>query len=116
MDYFYWRSAAVLIETGGLSSLQTAVLIAALPFSVVMLLICYSLVKGFYEERMKMQVKTIPPTPSASGRNISWRDRLSAITSFPEKREAQRFLFGVVLVALRKIRAELVDSQVLMPK
>jgi choline/glycine/proline betaine transport protein len=38
--------AAVLLVAGGLTALQTAVLTTALPFTVIMLIICVSLVKG----------------------------------------------------------------------
>ncbi len=38
--------AAVLLLTGGLVALQTAALTTALPFCIIMLFICYSLVKG----------------------------------------------------------------------
>lgn len=103
--------AAVLLASGGLGALQTAVLITALPFSVIMLFICYSLIKGFNEERIKMNVKAIPPTPAALGKEMNWRQRLDSITSFPEKREAQKFLFGIAFVALKKMRKELVEKQ-----
>ncbi|MEX2598949.1 MAG: BCCT family transporter [Dehalococcoidia bacterium] len=43
--------AMVLLLAGGLLALQTAVLTLALPFSIVMLVICYSLVKGLRTER-----------------------------------------------------------------
>ncbi|MFP4036400.1 MAG: BCCT family transporter [Desulfobacteraceae bacterium] len=38
--------AAVLLVAGGLMALQTAVITTALPFCVIMLLICYSLARG----------------------------------------------------------------------
>ncbi len=43
--------AAVLLVTGGLTALQTAAIITALPFTVVMLFACYGLVKGLRQER-----------------------------------------------------------------
>jgi choline/glycine/proline betaine transport protein len=42
--------AAALLLSGGLSALQTAAIVTALPFCAVMLLMCYSLVKGLREE------------------------------------------------------------------
>ncbi|WP_335339018.1 BCCT family transporter [Microterricola viridarii] len=43
--------AIALLLTGGLKALQTAAIIIALPFSVVMLLICWSTVLAFSRER-----------------------------------------------------------------
>jgi choline/glycine/proline betaine transport protein len=42
--------AAVLLLAGGLKALQTASIAAALPFSIIMLLMVYSLVKALREE------------------------------------------------------------------
>jgi choline/glycine/proline betaine transport protein len=42
--------AAVLLLAGGLSALQTASIVAALPFSVIILLMMYGLVKALQEE------------------------------------------------------------------
>jgi len=42
--------AAVLLVTGGLSALQTAAIITALPFSVLMILICAGLTRGLRAE------------------------------------------------------------------
>jgi len=43
--------AAVLLLAGGLGALQTASITTGLPFTVVLLVICYSLVKGMNRER-----------------------------------------------------------------
>lgn len=50
-------SAAILLWTGGLEALQRASIIAALPFTIVMLLIVISLIKSFKEEKF-IPVKT----------------------------------------------------------
>ncbi len=52
---FFWAIlqgavAAVLLLTGGLLALQTAALTTALPFCMVMILMCYSIVKGLRSE------------------------------------------------------------------
>lgn len=45
-------SSALLLWTGGLEALQRASIIAALPFTIVMLLIVVSLIKSFNEEKI----------------------------------------------------------------
>lgn len=42
--------AMVLLLAGGLGALQTASLVAAFPFMIVMILMCFSLIKGFSSE------------------------------------------------------------------
>ncbi|ELK44993.1 BCCT family transporter [Halobacillus sp. ACCC02827] len=50
-------AAAVLLWQGGLSSLQTAAIIAAFPFTFIMILICFSLFKAFQEEGKKVNLR-----------------------------------------------------------
>lgn len=50
-------TAAVLLWQGGLAALQTASVIAALPFSIIMILIVISLLKSFKEEARLMELK-----------------------------------------------------------
>ena len=44
--------AAILLLGGGLSALQTAAITTAMPFSIIMLIICYCLVKSLRGERV----------------------------------------------------------------
>ncbi len=55
--------AAVLLTAGGnaaLSTLQTASITAALPFSLLMVLMCFALAKGVREESRLMAMKPVP--------------------------------------------------------
>ncbi|MDY6827459.1 MAG: BCCT family transporter [Bacillota bacterium] len=45
--------AAVLLVAGGLGALQTASIASAFPFMLIMLVMCYSLVKSFADDRIK---------------------------------------------------------------
>ena len=47
--------AAVLLLGGGLTALQTASILAGLPFAVIVLIMCYSLYKGLQEEHESLQ-------------------------------------------------------------
>jgi len=49
--------AIVLLWGGGLEALQTAVIIAGIPFAFIILLMCYSLTKGLQEELNKNKKK-----------------------------------------------------------
>ncbi|WP_077325917.1 glycine betaine uptake BCCT transporter [Virgibacillus siamensis] len=50
-------AATVLLWQGGLQALQTASIIAALPFAVIMILIVISLMKAFKQEAKEMEMK-----------------------------------------------------------
>ncbi len=54
----FWGAAlglvvAALLIVGGLSAIQTAMVIGALPFSVVMVLMCFALVKAIYRDGLR---------------------------------------------------------------
>lgn len=62
MVKFVWgiiqsSAAAVLLWQGGLGALQTASIIAALPFTVIMILVVFSLLKAFKEEGKEIDLK-----------------------------------------------------------
>ncbi|TGB05064.1 glycine betaine uptake BCCT transporter [Halobacillus salinus] len=50
-------AAAVLLWQGGLQALQTAAIIAAFPFTFIMILICFSLYKQFNEDAKEVGLK-----------------------------------------------------------
>ncbi|GAJ99701.1 LOW QUALITY PROTEIN: glycine betaine transporter OpuD [Geomicrobium sp. JCM 19055] len=50
-------AAAILLLAGGLDALQTAAIIAALPFSVIMILMTVSLIKSLIQERKAIDQK-----------------------------------------------------------
>jgi choline/glycine/proline betaine transport protein len=55
--------AAVLLVAGGLSALQTASITTALPFTAVLLIMCYGLWKGLRAERIEAQSDEPDPLP-----------------------------------------------------
>jgi choline/glycine/proline betaine transport protein len=69
--------AAILLVAGGLTALQTAALTTALPFCVVMLLICWSLVKGLRAETATRDALT-PLKPAAASNAAGLESSLPA--------------------------------------
>lgn len=55
--------AGTLLLAGGLQGLQAATIAAALPFSVILLLICYCLVKALYQEEAERLGGRAPAMP-----------------------------------------------------
>ncbi len=123
--------AAVLLYVGGnaaLQALQTAAITTALPFCAVMLLICWSLVKGLQAERAATATGTpfeavdpraVDEPEAADEVGQEWRHRLETLLARPGSRggtpsslqrartEAQTFLERTVLPAFRDLRREL---------
>lgn len=99
--------AAVLLLAGGLTALQTAAIAGALPFTVVMLVICYGLLKGLRMEGLKRQLLGVPQTPVSSGRRVNWKQRLRNLSSHPNKAEMLKFLDEVVKPSMQQVADEI---------
>ncbi|RUT32898.1 BCCT family transporter [Arsenicitalea aurantiaca] len=107
--------AIALLLAGGLGALQAATLIGALPFTIVMLFVCYGLWKGLADERIRAGSERLP-VPPAGGKPISWQKRLSILLDYPTRQKAEAFLSGPVREALDAVAAEMqtrsVDAKV----
>ncbi|PRD56285.1 BCCT family transporter [Sphingobacterium gobiense] len=102
----FWGSmlalvALVLLNAGGLQSLQTMTLITALPFAIIMLLFCYSLVKGLFIDNEYYTRPLSHSTSSWSG--TYWRERLDRIISYHGKSDINQFLSKTVKVAFEQL-------------
>jgi choline/glycine/proline betaine transport protein len=98
--------AAVLLVAGGLVALQTAAIASALPFTIVMLVVTYGLLKGLRMEGLKRIALGIPPTPAA-GSKAPWQARLRTLISHPAREEVEKFLANEVKPALQEAVDEL---------
>jgi choline/glycine/proline betaine transport protein len=102
--------ASALLIAGGLTALQTVAITGALPFTMVMLVICYGLFKGLRAEGLKRQVLGVPQTPVSMGRRVSWKQRLKNLSSHPSKNEMSSFLNAVILPSLEAVANEIRQS------
>jgi choline/glycine/proline betaine transport protein len=103
--------SAVILVFGGLEALQTASLIAALPFLIILLVACYGLLKALKLEKLK-KLAGIISHQSFKLTKHSWKKRLKNIIDYPTKKEAHEFLNGTVLNAVNKITLELTEQDV----
>ena len=101
--------AAALLVAGGLNALQTAAIATALPFSIVMLFMCYGLWKGLRMEAGRRMIRefTPPPTIPITGTLASWENRLKNALHHRGKKDIKRFLADTVYPALESVKAEL---------
>lgn len=97
--------AAVLLAAGGLSALQSATISTAFPFSLVMLVLVWSLFKGMKADVAHSRTRGMPQAYPASG--PSWQRRLGLLLNTPGSKDIDRFLESSVLSALNSVAGEL---------
>ncbi|WP_408914492.1 BCCT family transporter [Brucella pseudogrignonensis] len=101
--------AASLLLAGGLSALQSVTIASALPFSVVILVLVWSLFKGMRADLAQQEahagIPNPPTTQPAAG--LTWQRRLSLMMHAPSKREVRNFIDGPVMEALSDVAKEL---------
>ena len=102
--------AAVLLLAGGLEALQTAALASALPFAVVMLFICYGLLRALQTESEGGPMDLSGATDASPAIELSWQQRLASITSFYDKPEIAAFLGDTARPALDAVAAQFQES------
>lgn len=96
--------ALVLLNAGGLQSLQTLTLITALPFSVIMCMFCYSLVQGLIIDHNYYERGYSPAASNWSGE--FWKERLQHILTFKNRAAVESFLKQAVRPALEELAEE----------
>ncbi|MDX7987276.1 BCCT family transporter [Xenorhabdus sp. 12] len=103
--------AIALLMAGGLSALQTVTIASALPFSVILLIAIYGLLKALRVDAYKkdsQQMTTI--APPASRNPIPWQRRLRNIVYYPKRSQVKRFMSEVIQQAMGLVAEEL-DKQ-----
>jgi choline/glycine/proline betaine transport protein len=96
--------AAVLLFAGGLQSLQTATIASALPFTVIMLLMCWGLLKALRLETLRGSVRIQASAATGGG---SWQRQLHTILHHPTQAEVLDFLAKEAKPALEAVTEEL---------
>jgi choline/glycine/proline betaine transport protein len=103
--------AAVLLLAGGLKALQTAALASALPFAIVMLFICYGLLRALQTEtRGSAMDLSIAADSAPSDAGLSWQQRLASITGFYDKPKIDSFLNDTARPALDAVAAQMLEN------
>ncbi|QSX39011.1 BCCT family transporter [Shewanella sedimentimangrovi] len=96
--------ASVLLLAGGLQALQTAAIASAMPFLLVMLLICFGLFKALQDDWLKLSSVQLHTTSvQYASVNMSWEDRIEVLVSHPSYQQAQDFVDEVARPALSKV-------------
>lgn len=99
--------AASLLLAGGLGALQAATIASALPFTLIMIFMCWGLLRALRLEGVKqvaMQEGRL--TPLGPGGASSWRRRLETIIRHPGKAEVVQYMQGVAKEAFAEVCTE----------
>ena len=100
--------AIVLMQSGGLANLQAMALLVALPFAILMLLMCFSLWKGLNADKKYFDTKVNPTSIFWTG--DKWKERLEQMMNQTQEKDILRFLKHTVLPAMRELRQELIGK------
>jgi choline/glycine/proline betaine transport protein len=96
--------AAVLLAVNGLAAFQTAIIVSALPFILIMILMVWGLMKSLKIDLAKHNSLTAPQLSDSS---MDWRHRLSNLVKQPEKEQVISFIHNKVKPALQEVLSEL---------
>ncbi|MBE8167056.1 MAG: BCCT family transporter [Shewanella sp.] len=109
----FWSSligvvALILMLVGGLKALQTATIMTALPFSMILLVSIYGLFKALSVDATKKDsLAQTTLTPKVGKQLIQWQDRLANLVSFSCKSDVGQFIVEVATPAMRAVVDEL---------
>jgi len=100
---------AGLLLAGSMDALKSAVVLASLPFSVVLLLMLWGLTRALGEESQRKKASQYSPIPvvGQSRHQRGWRQRITQAVHFPARDEVYRFMDEEVRPALEAVAAQL---------
>ena len=98
--------AAVLLLAGGLDALQTAAIASALPFAVVMIFICYGLLRALQTEPEAGSLD-LSGVAGEMDEKLGWQQRLASIVHFYKEAEVRSFIEGTASLAFDAVAAEM---------
>ncbi|NLY12297.1 MAG: choline BCCT transporter BetT [Gammaproteobacteria bacterium] len=110
----FWASstgfvAIALLIGGGLAALQTATIASALPFSAILLVSIWGLLKALDTDSTKRILRQQSAThhPRLQHSAGGWQRRLRSMVMFPRRSHVNRFMDEVVVPAFEEVAEEL---------
>ncbi|MBD5781940.1 choline BCCT transporter BetT [Pelagicoccus sp. NFK12] len=114
----FWASAEgvvaiTLLLAGGLGALQAATIASALPFALVMVFMCWGLMRSLRVESAKMGARPVGrPILSGEGKGVAWQHRLGQLLFHPKEQEVLRFIDQVVEPAFEDVKRAFAEKSV----
>nr|WP_010132184.1 choline BCCT transporter BetT [Microbulbifer agarilyticus] len=98
--------AIALLLAGGLGSLQTAVIVSALPFSVILLIAMYGLISALRADSAKRISQHAPVAPISARNPVVWQERLENALQLSTLAQVQAFIDNTGKPALQQFAEE----------
>ncbi|MCW8127284.1 BCCT family transporter [Microbulbifer halophilus] len=99
--------AIALLLAGGLASLQTAAITSALPFSIILLVALYGLIKALRADSVKRDTLGAPVAPVSVRNPVSWERRLRNLVQLPSLEEVHEYIRDTGLPAMRDFAVQM---------
>ncbi|MDR9499136.1 MAG: choline BCCT transporter BetT [Hydrogenovibrio sp.] len=103
--------AIILLLAGGLGALQTMTIASALPFSIVLLIATYGLIKALRVDITKRDTLQTNLAPVATGGGQNWKSRLHNIVGYPSEEKVRSFIKNIVVPACEEVAEELRNEE-----
>ncbi|HCH02314.1 MAG TPA: choline transporter [Vibrio sp.] len=103
--------ASVLLLACGLGALQTASVVSALPFAIIMLIAMVGMIKalrieGHHEDSQQQYMQTQQSNSSPVGKGL-WKKRLANLVDFPVRSDVEKFISVTALNSMKRVEQEL---------
>ncbi|WP_413477693.1 BCCT family transporter [Vibrio hibernica] len=106
--------AAVLLLAGGLGALQTATVVSALPFAIIMLIAMFGMIKALriegHHENSQQQYMQMQQSNTPSGKGL-WKKRLANLVDFPSRDSVEKFISVTALNSMKRVEQELEEQE-----
>ena len=103
--------ASVLLLAGGLTALQTAAIVSALPFAIIMLISMFGMWRALRIEGHRDQSldnnNRLPPHLLKSS---AWRDRIDYITNQPTRDKVLSYIKDVVMPSMEEVSEKFLET------
>lgn len=105
--------AAALLVAGGLSALQAASVISALPFSIIMIIAAIGMwralvIEGHHESSLQQHMQT-RQSMAKSGSHL-WKKRLANLVDFPPRKAVENFIRTTAMDGMKRVEGELEEQ------
>ncbi|GHX87100.1 BCCT transporter [Vibrio cholerae] len=106
--------ASVLLLAGGLGALQTASVVSALPFAIIMLVAMVGMIKalrieGHHEDSQQQYMQSQQSSSTGVGKGL-WKKRLANLVDFPDRSDVEKFISVTVLNSMKRVEQELEEQ------
>ncbi len=105
--------AAVLLLAGGLSALQAASVVSALPFSVIMIIAAIGMwralvIEGHHESSLQQHMQMRQSVAKTGAR--FWKKRLANLVDFPPRDAVEKFIRTTAMEGMKRVEEELEEQ------